>query len=76
MFAMVEHRLRWVCAVTTHWFKPTQDHETGFQQMMSLHWAQFKIALAASELLVSVGHEIAFAVDDDRGAFNPFRAVF
>ena len=44
--------------------------------MMSLHWAQFKIALADSELLVSVGHEIAFAVNDDRGAFNPFGAVF
>ena len=32
--------------------------------------------LAESEFFVSVGHEIAFAVHDDRGAFNPFRAVF
>ena len=44
--------------------------------MVCLLRAQVAVGSTASELLVSVGHEIAFAVDDDRGAFNPFRAVF
>ena len=29
-----------------------------------------------SELLVSVGHEVAFTVNDDGGALDPFGAVF
>jgi len=54
----------------------TQAYETGSQQIVSLYEAHLAIDSAASELLVSVGHEIAFAVDDDRRAFNPFGAVF
>ena len=29
-----------------------------------------------SEFLVSVGHEVAFTVNDDRGSFDPLGAVF
>ena len=29
-----------------------------------------------SEFLIAVGHEVSFTVHNDRGALNPFRAVF
>ena len=34
-----------------------------------------KVELNDSELFVSVGHEVAFAVDDDGGSFDPLGAV-
>ena len=52
-----------------------QNQGTRSQQMVSLYEDHLAIDSTASELLVSVGHEIAFAVDDDRRAFNPFGAV-
>ena len=33
------------------------------------------VELNDSELFVSVGHEVAFAVDDDGGSFDPLGAV-
>ncbi len=33
------------------------------------------VELVDSELLVSVGHEVAFTVNDDGGALDPFGAV-
>ena len=68
--------LQWVLSDATHWLTTTKYHEIGPQQMVCLLRAQVAVGSTASELLVSVGHEIAFAVDDDRGAFNPFGAVF
>ena len=34
------------------------------------------VELVNSEFLVSVGHEVAFTVNDDRGSFDPLGAVF